>query len=198
MARGGVSESKSKVLASVALLGGLAFTLRIAVDFPFPLASYLSLEVWEIPAYLALFIYGVRRGIAVAFTVFLLVQAFATGLPAGPLYNFIAVLSTMVGVFTITRATGKSIHDFFKSRKMAIASVVSSAITRILLMTIVNAIVLPLPIPIGFRIPPAALPPVLAVTAIFNGTVAVYSVAIALLLASRIPPSVTGIYRQKI
>lgn len=196
MARG--SESRTRTLASVALLSAVAFILRIAVELPFPLAGYLKLEIWEIPAYLALFIYGIRRALSVAFIVFILVLAFATGpLPTGPLYNFIAVLSTFAGVIAVSSFTGKSIRELFKSRTMAIVSVLSSSLARIMLMTVVNAIILPLPFPIGFKIPPEAVPPILVVTAIFNGTVALYSTAIAIAIASRITPSITGIPSDK-
>ncbi len=175
------------MIASIAVLSALAFVLSLTVQLPFPLATYLYLELWEIPAYLALFAYGLKPALAVAFLVLLLVQVLAPGpLPTGPLYNFIAVVSTMVGAILVTRVASVVKRS---SIALGLAVVSLSVISRIVLMTVVNALVLPYPYPVGFSVPISALPPILLVTAIFNGVVAAYSVTIALVLASRVTPS---------
>ncbi len=181
------TQSRSRLVASIAVLSALAFVLSLTVQLPFPLASYLYLELWEIPAYLALFVYGLRPALAVAFVVLFLVQIFSPGpLPTGPLYNFIAVISTMIGAIIVTKVAGTPTRS---SVTLGLAVVITSAVARILLMTVVNYLVLPYPYPIGFSIPPSALPPILVVTAIFNAVVALYSVTLALLIASRVTPS---------
>lgn len=181
------TQSRSRLVASIAVLSALAFVLSLTVQLPFPLASYLYLELWEIPAYLALFVYGLRPALAVAFVVLFLVQIFSPGpLPTGPLYNFIAVISTMIGAIIVTKVAGTTTRS---SVTLGLAVVILSAVSRILLMTVVNSLVLPYPYPIGFSIPPSALPPILVVTAIFNAVVALYSVTLALLIAARVTPS---------
>ncbi len=190
------TPSRSRVVASIAVLSALAFVLSFTVQLPFPLASYLYLELWEIPAYLALFAYGLRPALAVAFVVLFLVQIFTPGpLPTGPLYNFIAVISTMVGAIIVTKVARMTSYS---SVTVSVAVVTLSAVARILLMTLVNALVLPYPYPIGFSIPPSALPPILVVTAIFNAVVAIYSVTLALLLASRVTPSPISLLSKRL
>ena len=82
----------------------IVYVLRIAIEIPFPLASYLKLEIWEIPIYIALISFRFRTSLSVAALTFLLVQVFSTGLPAGPAYNLIAILSVMLGILIIKKS----------------------------------------------------------------------------------------------
>ena len=68
------------------------------------------------------------------------------------------------------------------------ASLVFGTLSRTIIMTIVNFIVLPQPFPIGYEIPVEALPPILGYTALFNIIVAMYSIIIAKIITERILP----------
>jgi len=182
-----VKISKNKELSIIALLSTVSLILRITIEIPFPLASYLKLEVWEIPSYVALIAYGPKLGLGTALIVYLCVQAFITGLPLGPVYNLIAVISTMGGILFAVNITNKLKIKLRDSRTF-FASLLCGIIFRTVIMTIVNFIVLPQPFPIGYKIPVEALPPILWYTALFNIIVATYSITIAKIIAERVLP----------
>ncbi len=182
-----IEMSRTKEIATIALLSTVSLILRLTVEIPFPLATYLKLEIWEIPAYVALIAYGPRLGIGTALIVFLSVQAFVTGLPLGPFYNLIAVISTMGGILFGANIANKLGLNVTNSRAFG-ASLVFGTLSRTIIMTIVNFIVLPQPFPIGYEIPVEALPPILGYTALFNIIVATYSIIIAKIITERILP----------
>lgn len=178
--------SRSRQISLIALLSGIALILRLTVEFPFPLAGYLKLEIWEIPVYVALLAYGLRLSLGTAGIVYLIVQVFASGpLPTGPIFNFVAVLSTVVGAFPVLYLLRKH-GDPTRSWRIAAAVTASGALVRVGIMTIYNQIMLPLPFPLGFSMPVQALPPTLIIIAIFNLTVATYSLAASIPIAARI------------
>jgi len=169
-------------LALIAMFTAIVYVLRITIEIPFPLASYLKLEIWEIPIYIALICFRFRTSLSVAALTFILVQVFSTGLPAGPAYNLIAILSVMLGILIIKKINNNKINNI----KIIIIAVVTSTILRIVIMTTVNATVLPLGPPFGYNIPPEALPTMLLITGIFNGLVTIYSVFLAAIISIKI------------
>ena len=178
--------SRNQQIALIALFSAVAMVLRLTVEVPFPLAAYLKLEVWEIPVYIVLLAYRPKLGLGVACIVYVIVQIFSSGpLIMGPVYNFIAVLSTLGGVSLVLRLTDYKMV-VTKSIKMPLVAIASGMAFRFVIMTVVNFLVLTHPPPVGFSIPVEALPPVLLVTGIFNIIVAGYSVAISFPIARRI------------
>ena len=169
-------------LALIAMFTAIVYVLRITIEIPFPLASYLKLEIWEIPIYIALISFRFRTSLSVAALTFLLVQVFSTGLPPGPAYNLIAILSVMLGILIIKRISNNRIDSI----KTIILTIFTATILRIVIMTIVNATVLPMDAPFGYNIPPEVLPSMLIITGIFNALITVYSVFLAAIISIKI------------
>lgn len=178
--------SQTQQIALIALFSAVAMVLRVTVEIPFPLATYLKLEVWEIPVYIALLAYRPKISLGVAAIVYVIVQIFASGpLLMGPVYNFIAVLSTLGGVAIVMKFANQKLV-LTKSIKIPAVAIGSGIVFRTVIMTVVNFLALPNPPPVGFSIPVDTILPVLAVTAIFNIIVSGYSVAISFPIARRI------------
>jgi riboflavin transporter FmnP len=168
---------KTRKLTGIALFAALAVILNLTLKIPAPYAPFLYYEVWEIPIVVAFLVFGTWVGISVSVINYLALQAIFPGaLATGPLYNLAAILLTLLGV-------GASHKALQRARKgivgITIGATLLAILTRVVGMTFVNAAFLPFPPPIGFSIPPAALPPVLGLIAIFNTTVVLYTVPIA-------------------
>ncbi|MDG7018437.1 MAG: hypothetical protein JRN73_08825 [Nitrososphaerota archaeon] len=149
----------------------------MAVKIPAPYASFLTYEVWEIPIVVAFLIFGWRAGVAVALINFLVLQLIAPGqLATGPLYNLAAVLLMLLGI--------QIAGVFTTGTKVAVAAATALGIlVRVGGMNFLMAALMPLPPPVGFAIPPPLLPEFLLLIAIFNGTVALYTIPVAYWLA---------------
>jgi riboflavin transporter FmnP len=178
-------RNSSKV-SLVALLTALAIVLNLVVRIPAFYDVYLIYEVWEVPIVLALLLIGPWGGVTVAAlnTVYLFTNPGPVLL--GPIYNFIAVLSMILGVVAAQKMTG--------SRKWSAVAIVTiatafGAVLRTLVMTVVNAVVVTLPPPVGYAIPSSLLPETLLLTGVFNLTVTLYTIPLAYsarsILASR-------------
>src|SRR5437899_3418529 len=157
--------SNSRRLSLEALLTALAVILNLTISFPAPYATFLTYEIWEVPIVLALLILGVRSGVTVAVLNSVVLELVNAGaLPTGPLYNFAAIVAMFVGILAA--------QSVAKKRGWGVATLIAAStslgvITRTLVMTVVNAIVLPLPYPVGFGSfcvtvsqVPALLPPI--------------------------------------
>jgi riboflavin transporter FmnP len=176
--------SRSRRISLVALFTALAFVLNLAIAFPAPYEPFLFYEVWEIPILVAVIILGLKEGLTVAVLNTLLLEAYRPGsLPAAPFYNLIAQLAMFAGVLLAARSV--------KSKPWGIGALVAlatfaGAVVRTGVMTVVNYIVLPLPYPVGFAIPAAAVPPFLVPIGVFNFTIALYTVPLAYSLAKAV------------
>src|SRR5881397_230815 len=143
--------SNSRRLSLEALLTALAVILNLTISFPAPYATFLTYEIWEVPIVLALLILGVRSGVTVAVLNSVVLELVKPGaIPAGPIYNFAAIVAMFVGILAAQRVA--------KKRGWGVATLIAAStslgvITRTLVMTGVNAIVLPQPYPIGFSVP---------------------------------------------
>ena len=168
--------SNSRRLSLEALLTALAVVLNLAISFPAPYLTFLTYEVWEVPIVLALLILGLRSGVTVAALNSIVLELVEAGLPAGPIYNFAAIVAMFVGILAAQRVG--------KRRGWGVATLLAAStslgvITRTLVMTVVNAIVLPLPYPIGFVVPVSQVPGLLLLIGFFNFTVALYTIPLA-------------------
>jgi len=171
---------KSRQLSLIALLTAIAIILNLAISFPAPFAGFLDYEVWEVPIVLALLLMGPRSGITVALLNSAVLELVKPGaLPTGPLYNFAAIVSMFLGILTAQRAAA--------SRRSRIAALLAlstalGVLTRTAIMTVVNAIILPLPYPIGFGsfgVTTSEVPALLVLIGLFNFTVALYTIPLA-------------------
>jgi riboflavin transporter FmnP len=160
----------------IALFAALAVVLN-GLTVPAPYAGFLLYGIWEIPVLLSLLLLGFWGGATVA-----LINAIALefinpgGLPTGPLYNLFAELSMFLGVMAV-QAVAK--RGGWRLSLTVTGATALGALVRLGAMTIVNAVVLPQPFPIGFNVPLGAVPGLLVVIGIFNATTALYVIPAA-------------------
>ncbi len=172
--------SNSRRLSLEALLTALAVVLNLTISFPAPYLTYLTYEVWEVPIVLALLILGLRSGVTVAVLNSVVLELVKAGaLPTGPIYNFAAIVAMFVGILAAQRVAKRRGWGF---AALFAASTVLGVITRTSIMTLVNAIILPLPYPIGFGsfgVTVSQVPALLIPIGLFNFTVALYTIPLA-------------------
>ena len=142
----------------------------------------MKYQVWEIAIFTAFLLFGFKVGFSISVINTLILFVFFPGdLPTGPFYNFLAIISTLLGIYIIQR-----ISQNLKKKKEALYVILITLfgiLFRVIAMTIVNYIVLPLGTPFGYSVSIEALPTFLSVTALFNGTIVLYTIPIAYILA---------------
>jgi len=159
---------------------------RIAI--PFPLAPFLLFGIWEIPIIAAFVFISRKAGIAIAvINAIGLTILFPGALPTGPLYNLIAILSMLLGIYII-QIILKTGHKFkmeskYNETKFVILSTSLAIILRVGVMTGVNYVVLRYPYPIGYELDQLVILAYLPIIALFNAIVAFYTVPLGLYLA---------------
>jgi len=168
---------ESKKIATISVFTALSVALVLSpAKFPAPYAPFLKYQIWEIPIVAAFLLYGPLVGVAVSgINTIILLVVYPGDLPTGPLYNFAAVLSTLLGIYIIHKFAA----GYFSKRQETILTVFSTAlgsIARVGVMTIVNWAFLRYPYPIGFSIPVQALAAMLPTIAVFNATLALYTI----------------------
>ena len=168
--------SGTKELTGIALFTALAVVLSY-FSVPAPYAGFLFYEIWEIPIVIAFLMLGVRAGIIVtlvnAFVLFLVKPGY---LASGPLYNLIAIFVMLLGVgvaHRIVLRTKKSIGI------LILAATLLGLSIRTVVMTFANYSLLPFPPPIGFSLPQSSILPLLPLIAIFNASVALYTIPVS-------------------
>jgi riboflavin transporter FmnP len=171
---------KTKVLAVTIIFAALTAAMALLhVRIPAPYAPFLLYNLWEIPIIAAFLIAGPISGLSVALLNTGVLLAFDPGpLPTGPLYNFAAVVSTLVGVYIAYRISGSKTNgaNIFKIATLATAL---GIILRIIIMTAVNYVTLRYPYPVGFGLPEIEIIAFLPLGALFNGTQALYAIPTA-------------------
>ena len=91
----------TKRLTLIIIFIALTTALNLAgPKIPAPYAPFLYYQLWEIPIVIAFLAMGPKAGITVAgINTLILLVVFPGALPTGPFYNFIAVLSMMLGIY---------------------------------------------------------------------------------------------------
>lgn len=168
---------RSYWISLVAMFTAVAVVLNFAVAIPAPYATFLFYEVWEVPVVVALLILGYAGGACVAALNAMVLEVVRPGaLPTGPLYNLIAELAMFAG---IGAALWLGSRFSWQGTVTAAGATATAAATRTAVMTVVNAIALPMQPPIGFGLPWSAIPAYLVYIGIFNATVTLYTVPAA-------------------
>jgi|TARA_B100002003_G_scaffold104213_1_gene96786 riboflavin transporter FmnP len=180
--------NRSKSITSIAIFAAIAIVLHISpLKIPAPYAPFLIYEFWEIPIIAAFYLYGTNISLAVAIINFLsLLVIFPGTLQAGPIYNLLAIIAMIMGLLIVYQITEKS-SRFQSGARLFWLTIIIGPSVRVLVMTGVNALLLPMPPPLGFNAPIGdleqvlGLPPgtMLLFIAFFNFSVALYSILIA-------------------
>ena len=168
---------ESKKIAAIAMFTALSVVLVLSpFKFPAPFAPFLKYSLWEIPIVIAFLLLGPMAGILTAIlNTIVLLAAYPGDLPVGPLYNFAAVLSMLLGIYVVDRLTATYVSRGRETLLMLASVAVGSGI-RVGVMTLVNWFFLRFPYPIGFSIPSPALMLMLPVIGLFNATVVLYTI----------------------
>jgi len=171
---------KSRRLSLIALFTAIAIVLNLVVSFPAPFADFLFYEVWEVPIVLAFLLLGLRSGVTVAFLNSVVLELVKPGaLPTGPIYNLAAVLAMFVGILLADRSGRRR---GWRVATLVGVSTVLGVTTRTVIMAMVNAVVLPLPYPVGFGsfgVTASQVPALLVPISLFNSSVALYTIPLA-------------------
>ncbi len=182
----------TKKLTLIIVFVALAAALNAAgPKIPAPYAPFLYYQLWEIPIVLAFLAIGPKEGVAVTFlNTLILFAVFNPGANAGPLYNLRAILAMLVGIYIPYRIAAhgcrtENLGDFLKNHiKMISISATALGITvRVLVTTVVNYFALQQPYPIGYSYNQHAALLFLPLSALFNATVAIYTIPVGLAVA---------------
>ncbi len=178
------------VFAALAIALNPTFT-QIQLYAPF--AQGLIYQIWEIPIVIAFLIISPTAGLGVSLlNTAVLFALFPGALPTGPAYNLAATLSMQVGIFGAV-AIGKRLfcnknpntNILTKAKWLAIATTLGIA-TRVAFMSIILFLALPQPPPIGFSFTLDLTIGYLPFAALFNATLALYTIPIGWLIAQRV------------
>jgi riboflavin transporter FmnP len=178
------SEMNSKTVSLLAVFAAFTVALNLSpFKIPAPYAPFLIYQVWEIPIVASFLLFGplIGVGVAVINTLILLV-VYPGALPTGPFYNLAAVLGTLLGVYIALRLVQKI--SFLRSEAGVVACSTSlGVLLRVGVMTLVNWTLLPYPPPVGYSLPQDLAIAWLPLIAVFNFTLALYTVPLGHFLA---------------
>lgn len=122
-----------KVLVSLGMFSAIAYVLML-LKFPIlPAFSFLKLDFSEIPALIAVLVYGPGAGIIVEFLKNMLdyfMTGSETGVPVGHISNFIAGLLYILPVYYI--------YQKLQSRKGMITALLAGTVFMSLVMSVLN------------------------------------------------------------
>ena len=182
----------TKTLALTILFAVVTIILNPAftnIVFPFPLATFLFFQIWEIPIVIAFILIGPRSGVTISLlNTVVLLAVFPGASPTGPFYNLAAVLSMLLGIYlayklvTIKQEPEKS--TFRYGTILVTVSTALGIIFRVGIMSIVNYAFLRFPPPVGYSYTEAAIIPFIPIVGVFNAIIALYTIPIGMLIAN--------------
>jgi len=169
-------------MAGISLFAALAIVLNLAhIQVPFPPLNYLIYEFWEIPIVVCLLIFGFSAALTASVINTIILLFVNPGASAsGPIYNLIAVTLTLLAIVAGNRVT--SSVGLSLSSQIIIATTLA-VLVRTAGMSVVNYALLPYPPPLGFSIPVKGVIAILPLIALFNATLALYTVPIGYIAA---------------
>lgn len=183
----------TKSLALIIIFAALTIALNVAgPKIPAPYAPFLYYQIWEIPIVVAFLVLGLLAGLVTSAINTIILTAYFTGgySVLGPVYNLIAILAMMLGIYApyiiATRGHKTENLSSFLRQHLKMISVSATAlgiITRVAITSVVNYFVLQQSPPVGFSYKPAAALAFVPLGALFNSTVALYTIPIAFAIA---------------
>jgi riboflavin transporter FmnP len=184
----------SRKIALVIVFTAMTAFLNLSpIKIPAPYAPFLIYQVWEIPIVTVSILYGFSLGLVVScMNMLILLVIYPGALPTGPIYNLIAVVSMLLGIYVAKGLVNNFLHLKNETINVAVYTVIGT-VMRVIVMTIVNWVVLPYPPPIGFSLPADVTIALLPVIALFNATISLYTVPLGVALAKGIKNRVPAI-----
>ena len=189
----------SKDVAALSIFTALTVALNLSpFKIPAPYAPFLFYQLWEIPIVAAFALYGPLMAIAISVlnTIVLLIL-FPGALPTGPLYNLAAVLAMLLGIYLAHLMVKKEPL----SQRFTVLNLLATGLGisfRVVVMTLVNWAFIRYPPPIGFSMPEEVILGILPLVALFNATLALYTIPIGFTLARAVSSGVKiGMWKPK-
>jgi riboflavin transporter FmnP len=185
----------TKNLALIIVFTALTLAINLAgPKIPAPYAPFLIYQLWEIPIVFTFLALGVLAGLIVTGINTLILTVYFPGfLPTGPLYNLFAILAMMLGVFIpyliSTRGCKKenlSTYLWQHIKMITISSTVLGIIFRVGMTSATNYFLLQQSPPIGLSYPADAALTFLPLSILFNATVALYTIPIAIAITAAV------------
>lgn len=179
----------TKTLALSIIFTALTLAINLAgPKIPAPYAPFLIYQLWEIPIVFTFLALGLLAGLITAgINTLILIVYFPGFLPFGPLYNLFAVLAMMLGVFVpyliSTRGCKKENLSTFLRQHIKIITISATAlgiIFRVAVTSATNYFLLQQAPPVGLSYPADAALAFLPLSILFNATVALYTIPIAI------------------
>ena len=166
----------TKTIAGVVIFAALAIVLNLSpIKFPAPYATFLYYQIWEIPIVTAFLLYGAAAVILIStINTIALLAIFPGALPTGPLYNMAAVLSMILGIGIIKTLIAR--HSPKHDATVATLYTAFGVALRTAFMSLLNYSLLRFPPPVGFSFPQEAVITYVPLIAIFNLTLALYTI----------------------
>ena len=179
----GESGMNTKTITAIVMFAALAIVLNLSpLKMPAPYAPFLIYQIWEIPIVAAFLLYGARVGFLITVVnTLVLIALFPGALPTGPFYNMAAVLSMLLGIGVMKIFTDKR----FPRNDAAVATLftASGMILRTVIMVLANYALLRFPSPVGYSLPEEAIIASIPLVAIFNASLAFYTIPFGYSLA---------------
>ena len=188
----------TKTLTLIIVFVALTTALNIAgPKIPAPYAPFLIYQLWEIPIVVAFIAIGPKAGLVITgANTLILLATFWGALLLGPIYNLIAVFAMLLGVYIPYKVAThgckvENLGNFLQQhvKMISIAATALGIIIRVAVMSAVNYVALQQAPPVGFALSSGESIAYLPVIAVFNATVALYTVpiglGIAIVIASR-------------
>lgn len=182
----------AKTLALIIIFVALTMALNVVgPKIPAPYEPFLYYQIWEIPIVISFLLLGLIAGLIIsAINTVILTIYFPGPLPLGPLYNLVAVLSMMLGIyipFIIATHGFRTEHmpSFLRrhAKMITVSATTLGIIMRVAITSVTNYFAIQQPFPVGFSFKPEAALAFLPLGALFNATVALYTVPIAIVVA---------------
>jgi riboflavin transporter FmnP len=185
-----VIEMNTRAIAAIVMFAALAIMLNLSpLKIPAPYAPFLIYQIWEIPIVAAFLLFRAKVGILITvINTMALIALFPGALPTGPFYNMVAVLSMLAGIGLMKFFVDK--HPPGHELVIASAFTASGTILRALVMALVNYALLRYPPPVGYGLPEEPIIAMMPLVAIFNITLALYTIPMGFSLAKIVKSSV--------
>jgi riboflavin transporter FmnP len=187
----------TKAIAITIVFAALTVALNpvfTGIGVPAPYAPFLIYQMWEIPIVAAFLLISAKSGVAISIlNAAALLALFPGALLLGPLYNLVAVLSMLSGIYVahrilthgILREKTKNVTLQLETKLVTLSTAIG-IIFRVGIMSVVNYVVLRYPSPIGYQLPEAAIIASLPLIGLFNATLALYTIPLGHFIADAI------------
>jgi len=182
----------TKTIASIIIFAALTIALNLSspIKIPAPYAPFLIYQIWEIPIVAAFLLYGALVGFTIAaLNTLVLLAVFQGALPTGPFYNLVAISSMLFGMIIVKKLAERHSPKLGET-SLSIFATSSGIILRMVTMAFVNWALLRFPPPVGFSMPEQAIVMMVPLVAIFNATLALYTIPLGYFVARAVKSSV--------